>query len=457
MKPLPCTLFAALLLIPLMTAFAAGAEADDGRTWTMAEAIEYALSNNPDIAVLRADINIAQESQDEVYGNYLPQVNLEGGYQYIDNVPSAEISIQLPEDLPIDLDIPPKKLEMGSHDNYKADLSLNQLMFSSGRVYYGHRALGHQVRAKRHELEAIEIMVAQNTAEAYLGILISHEVYEAQLAALESAGAHLQHVTNRYNAGASSRFDLLRAQVEVSNLEAEVQKAFERTELAKTGLRRAMGLAEQTDINIQGRLETDVEELDVSQAIENALLNRPEFSALAAGERAFLDAAKSRRAEMLPSMVFTSSVGYQKPYFFDLEGDFNWTIGVGIRLPVFDGLKAYHGMGQNRARAESMRLTRTRLRADVATQVEAAALSWREATVLVDKADENVKRAEDMVQIAENSYKAGAITSLEVIDAQLALTSARVLHLKALYDYRIAQVNLAAATGDIEEIWRLAR
>ena len=91
------------------------------------------------------------------------------------------------------------------------------------------------------------------------------------------------------------------------------------------------------------------------------------------------------------------------------------------------------------------------------TQVETAALGSREAAVRVGTTRDNVERANNMVQIAEESYTAGAITSLEVIDAQLALTNARVLHLMALYDYNIAQAGLAAATGDLEAIRRLAQ
>ena len=59
-----------------------------------------------------------------------------------------------------------------------------------------------------------------------------------------------------------------------------------------------------------------------------------------------------------------------------------------------------------------------------------------------------------MLDISEQSYAAGAATNLEVIDAQLAATTARLEHLKALYDYRNAQIQLKAATGDLASIGR---
>jgi outer membrane protein TolC len=67
---------------------------------------------------------------------------------------------------------------------------------------------------------------------------------------------------------------------------------------------------------------------------------------------------------------------------------------------------------------------------------------------------DNRGRADQMLDIAEQSYAAGAATNVEVIDAQLAATTARLEHLKALYDYRNAQIHLAASTGDLTSIGR---
>jgi outer membrane protein TolC len=67
---------------------------------------------------------------------------------------------------------------------------------------------------------------------------------------------------------------------------------------------------------------------------------------------------------------------------------------------------------------------------------------------------DNKERADQMLDISKHSYAAGAATNVEVIDAQLAATTARLEHLKALYDYRNAQIHLSAATGDLTSIGR---
>lgn len=444
-------LLLALMLTPLWWSPTAAQE----QPWTLDKAIDYALAHNPDLQETGQQVRVAEEKRREVAAGFYPQITAEGGYQYIDNV--QEIEIDFVPDIPLE-GIPEihinKKIEMGQHDNYLAQFKLQQIAFASGRVFYGHRAMDGQVETSRRQVAAGQLIVARNTAEAFLGVLISQEVYQARRAAFDSANAHLEHVTHRYEAGASSRFEMLRAQVEVANLEPEVTQAANQIDLAKTAFRRVLGLNKDDPVEVSGQLETTQEAIDEDQAVSLALARRPEFAAYQAGMDALEDAAKSRRAEMLPTVVLTGSYSWQKPYFTNFDGDTNWTAGVGIQVPLFDGLRAYRGMESQRAQAETLRFSTQRLRADIDRDIRLQRLALDEAFLRIRTTKENFERAESMVAIAEDSYVAGALTSLDVIDAQLAATYARVAYLKALYDYRVAKVRLAAATGDLAAIGR---
>lgn len=445
------TLFVALALLLLVAV--GGARAEDG-AWTLDGAVDYALAHNPDLAEDAASIRVAEEARREVFGNFLPQLTGEAGYQYIGTVP--EMNFAIDAELPIP-GLPPfsveRTVELGQHDNWLAQLKLNQLLFASGRVHYGYQAAGHGVDATRARHDAMRIGVAQKTAETFLGVMIAQRVHTAQSASLAQAEAHLAHVTHREDAGAASQFELLRAQVEVDNLTPAVTQAAETVSLAKAGLRRILGLPADAPIEAVGTLETDVTAHDAAAARERAA-GRPEFAAYRAGAKAYEARAASRLGEMLPAVMLTGTYGYQKPYYFDTEGDMNWTVGVGVQIPIFDGLKAWRGRGGNLAEAEKMRLSEQRFHADVANQLISAELALSEAAERIGTTAANVKRAARMVDMAEESYAAGALTSLDVIDAQLAATGAQLAHVKALYDYRVAKVRLAAATGDLEAIRR---
>lgn len=431
------------------------ADAQESVHWTLADAVRYSLGHSPDLAVAASRIEEKIEARAEVFSSFLPDLSFEGGYTYIDNVP--RIAIDFPVDPPGDL-LPPFQINrealIGANDNYKAKLVLNQLLFASGKVYYAHRAAASQVDSERARLDAARLQVARSAAEAYNAALIAQQAVEVQRESLGAARAHLAQVERRYEAGAATRLELLRAQVEVSNREPRVAETEKMLDLALVRLRRAAGLPEGTPISLADSIEAALEDANEAEALERARRMRPELAALGHLQRAAEDQALAQRGAMLPSVLLTGTFGYEKPYFAIDDWERNWTVGVGVRIPLFDGLEAYHGMQKAHAAAQTARESASQALADIQVEVRSALLELRETSLRIASTRSNMERARDILAIAVDSYRAGASTSLEVIDTQLAATTARLDHLKALYDYRVARVRLAAATGDLQAIGR---
>ena len=419
--------------------------------WSVREAVTYALAHNPEVAVSHNRIEELKEQRGEVFANFLPDLQFEAGFKYIDNIPQIDIDFNLPTTPPTRF---VKEVEVGANDNYSLELKLNQILFASGRVYYADRAAKKQIASGGFQEDAVKLNVARQTAEVYHGVRISQSVVTVQQEALDTARAHNEHVKNRYEAGAATRLELLRSQVEVSNLVSGITEAEKNLETSMTLFRRVTGLPDDVSVTLTEPASTSAPPPASEDLLENALDARPELKALEQSRSALEDQALSERGRMLPALNLFGSFTYQKPYFSVVEWQKIFTVGAGISVPLFDGLSAHRGMRRARAAAETLSLTAAQTRADVRTEVHTALLDLQEARVRTRTTDENVGRALQMLDIAESTYTAGAATSLEVIDAQLATTRARLDHLKALYDYRIACVRLAYASGDLQGIWR---
>lgn len=431
------------------------AQAAEPVRWSMNEALDYALIHNPDLQVAASSVNELEQARGEVFANFLPDLKLEGGYTYLDNIPQIEIDmdvrIPVPGMAPVSIN---KKIDQGYHDNYQAQLKLSQILFASGQVYYADRAMQKAVAAGGSRLEAARLKVTQMTAQAYLGVLITEQVAAAQHAALTNAREHLRHVENRHRFGAATKFELLRAQVEVSNLEPQATEADKNVARARTMLRRAAGPPDDITLILTDNLDAPAGPATDKDYQSLATAQRSELDAYRQAAAAAEDQARSRRGTMLPAVMLMGTYGYQKPYFMNNEWETNWTVGIGVSIPLFDGLQGYRQMKRAQAQAETASRQRNQVAADIRTEVEQALLDTDEARVRIGETRRNTERAAQMLVIAEDSYKAGAVTSLEVIDAQLAATAAQVAYFKALYDYRVARVNLAASTGDLSVIGR---
>jgi outer membrane protein TolC len=128
-----------------------------------------------------------------------------------------------------------------------------------------------------------------------------------------------------------------------------------------------------------------------------------------------------------------------------------YTYGISLKVPVFDGGK------RDARRAESLsqyRQEQTRTR-DVQDQVDLdvrlAFDSVRSAATEVETAREGVRLSEQELAQAQRRYQAGVSNSIEVTDAQTRLDRARDNQIAALYDYNLARIDLATATGKIQE------
>ena len=420
------------------------AAAEENGSWSLSQAIEYAQGHNPGVAVLESQVNEIEQAKNEVFSGFLPQITLQGGYTHINNAPSMSLPIGGQT----------MSFSLVYQDNYQVQASLSQVLFSSGQLYYGNRAMSEQVKATRLSAEAARLKLSRGVAEAYLGVLLAQDVLKARQESLQTAQAHLAQVQHRLEAGTASRFELLRSQVEVDNLVPTVSEAANTVELARTSLAQAMGLTGHEDLKLSDSLETTAREVNGAEYLERAQKERPELLALAEARQAATDRSLSLRGTMLPSVVAFGSYAYQKPYVILNDWEKNWTLGVGAKLTLFDGFKNYSSYKGARAKVQTLNNTQAQIRDDIYTETKNALLSINEAATRIRTTSANVTRAQEAVKIADESYIAGATTSLEVIDAELAATNARILHLKALYDYRLSRVRLFAAVGDRQEIGR---
>jgi outer membrane protein TolC len=125
--------------------------------------------------------------------------------------------------------------------------------------------------------------------------------------------------------------------------------------------------------------------------------------------------------------------------------------GVSVKVPIFDGGRrdARRGESLSQYRQEQ---TRTRdVKEQVELDVRLAFDSIRSAAEEVSAAREGVQLAEQELAQARRRYQAGVTNSIEVTDAQTRLDRARDNQIAALYDYNLARIDLATATGRIRE------
>ncbi len=245
-------------------------------------------------------------------------------------------------------------------------------------------------------------------------------------------------------------FEITRAQVQLANDQQKSLVADNDRRRAALQLLRAMGLNLDAEVVLTDKLsyaEVNVATLEAS--MEQARKERTELKAQQQHEEVAKLNYDSVSAERLPSASVFGNYGA-----IGLAVDSSRAtrdVGVTLKVPVFDGFR------RDARRAESLsqyRQEKTRTR-DIEQQIELdvrlALDSFRSAKAQVQTAQDGLTLAQNEVAQAQRRYQAGVTNSIEVTDAQTRLDRARDNRIAALYNYNLARIDLATATGTIAE------
>lgn len=300
--------------------------------------------------------------------------------------------------------------------------------------------------AAKAEAESAAEQVADQVARLYLTAQRAEAALETARANVGLSEALLALAQDRKTAGTGTGLDVTRARVQLAHDRQRLIAAENDRRRAVLELLRGMGLPLDTEVVLTDELRYEPPEIaTVEEARAAAMKSRPDLAAQQRREQSARLSYAAVKYERLPSLVAFADYG-------SIGGGIHHalptrTLGVSLRVPIFDGGR------RDARRQESLALWRQeRIRAaEMEQEIE---LAIREGLDAVRAAGELVKVAEEGLQLAENElaqarrrYEAGVAGSLEVTDAQTRLQRARENRIAALFAHHLARLDLARAIG----------
>jgi outer membrane protein TolC len=252
------------------------------------------------------------------------------------------------------------------------------------------------------------------------------------------------------DAGTGTGLDVTRADVQLANDKQRLVVSQNDRRRAGLNLMRAMGLKLDANIDLTDKLDyrpADLGTLD--SALADARKLRAELKAQKDREQSARLSYGSVKAERLPTFGVSANYGSIGTEIVGAQPTYDY--GFTLRVPLFDGGRrdARRSESFSQYRQEQ---TRTHdLEQQVELDVRLAFDSITSAATEVSTARGGVSLSDNELAQAKRRYQAGVANSLEVTDAQTRLDRARDNLINALYDYNVARIDLATATGKIQE------
>lgn len=422
------------------------------------DAVRLAELRSPELRIARAGVARAEGLERQARSQFLPQLFGSASYTRTlrsqfsglggSNADTAESPFG-------DL----TRVGFGAKNQYQLGLSLSQNLFAGGRI----RAQTAAARASRDAAEiALRSQRAQLTldvAEAYFDAALADRLATIAELSLRQSEGTVSQAQLALNVGSTSEFELLRARVASDNQRPVVIQRRTERDVALLRLRQLLGLPLDTPLSLSTPVDDTASGLALTRYASAAGSASPVFrgdtstnqrapvrqaSAVLSAQRSQLRAAGAQR---IPQLSITSQYGRLA---FPLSGlpandEFveNWTVGVGLQVPLFTGGRISGEVQSARAAVDEARgqLDLARQLAELDARVQLSSLDQAEATWLASAGTaEQATRAQ---AIAEVRYREGISTQLELDDARLLLEQAQVNRAVAARNLQIARLRLA--------------
>ncbi|HSI89642.1 MAG TPA: TolC family protein, partial [Adhaeribacter sp.] len=252
--------------------------------------------------------------------------------------------------------------------------------------------------------------------------------------------------------------------VSFNNLTVEKQKTDRLIDLSKNLLKFQMGMEQNQPITLADKLEDVQVDLNKTQAEGFDYTNRIEYSILETQrDLAQLD-IRNIRAGYYPRLVLNGRYGYSGfgeslKEVLDVRAgenntvDRNWFnfgyIGIGLQIPIFDGLTKHYKGQQARLQLENANSGLKLTRQSIDLELAQSSTNLNNAMQQLESQRQTLTLAEDIARVSEIKYQEGVGSNLEVITAETDLREAQTNFYAALYDALIAKVDLDKATGTL--------
>lgn len=401
---------------------------------SLEDALKLSLVNNKALQAVMEEPEIARGGILSSYNGLLPTISLLGSYVRHD-------------------DDAYRKQEIGSLNEYSAGIKVIQPIFHGGATQAELQMARLQACYSDERVRQQSETTLYNVTSNYYRVLLARQLLKVTKDAVTSAQAYLKDVICRQESGTATEYNVLRARVDVSLYQAEMIQQQNALNISKTQLLKDMGVSQESEIELTGKLVYHPIEPVFQGAVELAYRNRPDLRQAQAMVEMSEEAIYLTTSRYWPQVNAFAAGGWARP---DPHKSINdvWDseamVGVSVELSLFDGLRREGQLIESKALLSKRELELLDRQEHAVLQVHQALLSLRDAEQFVGSQRMNRQQAEEGLRLVEVGYSEGVNTEIDVIDARSALTRTMGLHYRAIFDYAMARLAMEKASGTLE-------
>ena len=399
---------------------------------SMSAAVDLALQFQPSLRAAVAGVQSSGASLTLARSAYFPALSVTGSGTRTDGWFVFNPSI------------PPR---IQSYNTYTSTLNIQQTIYDFGKTD-GRVSSAHDLyNASTIDYESSRLNVIANAEIGYYSVLQAQRVVNVNEETLAQMQAHLKEAEAYYKVGTHPQFDVTTAQVNVANANVNLISSKNQLRIAGLQLENSLGVHSDAPYELSDTLGVPPFSMELDSVKIIALSMRQDLLAARALVQSSQSLVSSASGQRLPTLALAGTWNWSN-FNFPLES--RWNAGVTFSIPVFQGFGIDAQVDEAEANLESAKANLSLVVENALLDVEQNYLSLKEASDRIGATAKLVDQASENLKIAEGRYNFGVGSAIEITDAQVTLSSARLSNIQALYDYNTSLIKLKRAMGVLD-------
>ncbi len=436
-------------------------ETNDTIIVTLEQALEIALSENVSVKVADKEIERTGYAKKGTYASLYPQIDITGSY-------SRTIAKQVMYmDMGIDMDSllggessgdasssesSSSSIEVGMYNTWSAGVNASMPLVNA-QLWKSLKISGLDVDLAVEKARSSRLETVTSVKQAFFAVLLAKEAFLVYKDVYENAVANCEETQKRYDVQKSTESELLRAKTTVANAIPDVYNAESSIILALWQLKAVLGIDLDINLDVDGKLDDYAGQLfyDLHQHDSVSLDFNSTMRQLAIQAEELAQTVKMQKYAYIPTLAATFSYSINAMDDTFKFNQYNWTpysyVGVTLSIPIFSGGKRHFDVRQAQSSYEQLKLqmedTERNLRISIRQNLVTMETNMR-SYYSAQTATESAQKGYD---ITERAYQVGRSTLIELNDAQLALTQAKLSQVQSIYNFIVAKAQLEQTLG----------
>jgi outer membrane protein TolC len=344
-----------------------------------------------------------------------------------------------------------KGIEVGRDNNWTTGFNASMPLVNA-TLWKSLSISALDVELSIEQARSSKISMVNQVKKSFYAVLLANDSYRVFKESYDNAMENYLDIKKKYEQGTVAEYDLIRADVTVKNSEPNMLQAENSLVLAKWQLKALMGMDLEQEIDCTGQL-ADFESVLFADyiATDTTLTANSDLKQIDLQAQQLKKTLLMQKFDYLPTLSLTGMYQWNAMNNDFKFKNYNWTpysiIGVSLSIPIFSGGSKYHTIKQTQVSIHQMDLQREDTKRNLQLAVKQYLDNMKTCVKQFDAAQKGVEQANRGYKIAQKRYDTGGGTLLEMNDAELALTQAKLNLNQSIYNYMVAKSDMEKVLG----------